>query len=175
MRGSLRWKAICLVACCAFTAAACQTAAVAGDPAPAAIAPPVSAETESRIFERQQIMTQLDDDTKELGEIVSGELPKGKLAATTRSIAKGAQDALAAFKEPLPGGRSKPEVWSNHADFMQRMDVFVRETEAMAKLGEAGNLGGVTEKLITALPCKECHDLYREPKKPGQTPAAPKS
>lgn len=138
-----------------------QSAAIASDPAPTL----THEESESRIFERQQLMEKLDEEAGVLGEIVAGLLPADKMAATTRSIANTVKESAESFKTPIPGGRSKPEVWGNHADFMQRMEVFVRETEEMAKLGEAGNLPAVTEKLGTALPCKQCHDVYRGPKK----------
>jgi hypothetical protein len=36
----------------------------------------------------------------------------------------------------------------------------------MARAGETGNVGAVTALMIDAMPCKQCHDLYREPKKP---------
>ena len=118
------------------------------------------------IFERQQIMDQLNRDGELLGQIAAGIAPKDKLAATTRSIANGAKDSLESFRTQLPGGRAKPEVWSNHADFIRRMETFARGAEAMAKAGEIGNVIAVTELMIEAMPCKQCHDLYREPKKP---------
>jgi cytochrome c556 len=132
--------------------------------APAAAKP--SAIQEGLIFERQQIMKELDEQAETLGNIVAGLEPRSKLAETTRGIAKRAKESMESFRNPLPGGRSKPEVWSNHTDYMQRMATFVRETEELAKLGEAGNLSAVTEKLVTALPCKSCHDVYRARKQP---------
>lgn len=153
-----------LVVACSAGLVLWQSAAFAADQAPALS----SDEVATRIFERQQLMQTLDDEGEVLGEIVAGLQPPDKLALTTRAIAQAAREAADAFRTPLPGGRSKPEVWTNHADFMLRMDAFARETEAMAILGEGGNLSAVTEKLGTAMPCKQCHDLYRTPKKPGQ-------
>lgn len=132
----------------------------------AADAGPSPEEREGMIFERQQIMDQLNRDGELLGQIAAGIAPAGKLAQTTRSIANGARDSLESFRTRLPGGRAKPEVWSNSADFMQRMEVFARNSEAMAKAGETGNVVAVTELMIEAMPCKQCHDRYREPKKP---------
>ena len=90
-----------------------------------------------------------------------------KLAATTRAIANGARDSVENFRSPLPGGRAKPEVWTQHDDFMQRMESFARKAEAMAKAGETGDVAAVTGLMVDAMPCKQCHDLYRAPKKPG--------
>lgn len=126
---------------------------------------PGSAENEGIIFERQNIMTRLERDAEELGNIVAGVAPKDRLAAVTRSIANGARDSLESFRAQVPGGHSKPAVWSDNADFMRRMEAFARNSEAMAKAGETGNVLAVTGLLIDAMPCKQCHDLYREPKK----------
>ena len=90
-----------------------------------------------------------------------------KLAETARAIAQGARDSREAFGQKVPGGRSKPEVWSNYEDYMKRMDSFVRNSEAMAKAGESGNVIAVTNLMIDGMPCKQCHDVYRAPKKPS--------
>lgn len=135
--------------------------------APAATAPePSKQEIEGIIFARQQTMLQLNRDGELLGQIVAGLAPGAKLAETTRAIAKGAHDAVEDFRDMRPGGRAKPEVWSNNADFTQRMEAFARNADAMARAGETGNVGAVTALMIDAMPCKQCHDLYREPKKP---------
>lgn len=122
-------------------------------------------EAEGVIFERQQLMTQIGKDADALGKIVAGQLPPDRLAATTRSIADNARDAVEAFKQQVPGGHTKPEAWTNYADFSARMERFASAAEAMAKAGETGNVAGVTNLMVDAMPCKECHDLYREKKK----------
>lgn len=130
-----------------------------------------SQEREGIIFERQQAMLQLERDSDTLGKIVAGITPPDKLAETTKSIAQAANDSLASFADKVPGGRSKPEVWSNNVDFTRRMEAFARNADAMAKAGQTGDVTAVTELMIEAMPCKECHDLYREPKKPAQRAA----
>jgi cytochrome c556 len=121
-------------------------------------------EAEGIIFERQLIMTQLDEDSELLGDIVAGLAPASKLAETASKIAKGARDSVDSFKAQVPGGRSKPEVWSNNADFTAKMESFARNAEAMAELAKGGNVNAVSEVLAGALPCKQCHDVYRAPK-----------
>jgi cytochrome c556 len=128
------------------------------------------ADAEGIIFERQQIMKDLDGNAEILGDIVAGLAPKDKLAATARAIAQSARDSRESFRAQVPGGRSKPEVWSNNADFMKRMDDFVARSEVMVQQAEAGNLAAVTDGLGQSLPCKSCHDLYRTPKR---RPVAP--
>lgn len=129
--------------------------------------PPNSVEAEGLIFERQQLMDQLKRDSEILGNIVAGLAPADKLAKTTRSIAQAATESVAIFNQKVPGGDAKPEVWTNHADFMKRMQAFSRNAEAMAKAGDTGNVNAVTNLMIDALPCKQCHDLYRERPKPS--------
>ena len=161
--------AVGLVACAAL--AGLGTALYADTPAVAAASAPVAAldpaEAEGIIFERQQVMLQLDKDAEQLGLIVAGLAPRAKLGPVARAIANGAKDAEASFAQTVTGGRSKAEVWSNRTDYDRQMQNFVVRSDAMAKLAEADNLNGVIEVLGDALPCKQCHDTYRAPKKPG--------
>ena len=130
---------------------------------PAAKADP--ADAEGIIFERQQLMTKLEEESKTLGEVVAGTEPAEKMAPSARAIADLAKESITAFEPQVPGGRAKPEVWSNWADYSQRMKTFAEKADEMAKQAEAGNMGGVTSLMGDALPCKQCHDVYRNPKK----------
>ncbi|MEO7740069.1 MAG: cytochrome c [Novosphingobium sp.] len=125
------------------------------------------AEADGIIFERQNIMLQLDKDAELLGEMVAGLKPADGLGKVTRSIAESAAAAKQAFEPHVPGGRAKPEVWANWADYSGRLDGFDKGAKQLAELGAKGDLTGVTNILGSALPCKECHDLYRGPKKPS--------
>ncbi len=124
-------------------------------------------EIETLIYERQQVMGQLEKDAELLGEIVAGIEPKEKLAETTASLAKGARETHSAFMMKVPGGRTKPEAWANWADYSKRLDAFVASTAKLEQLGATGSVPAVTDVLGDAMPCKACHDLYREPKKPA--------
>jgi cytochrome c556 len=114
---------------------------------------------------RQLIMKQLDAESQALGMMVSGQIPPDSLALEAKSIANAAKAALKAFEPKVPGGESKPDVWSHWEDFSKRMQAFARDSDEMAKVAETGNVAKVTELMITALPCKECHDTYRNKKK----------
>lgn len=120
-------------------------------------------EAEGIIFERQNIMAQLHDDTELLGDIVAGLAPAEQLGPVTASIAQSAQASNEVFAMQVPGGRAKDEVWSNSEDYMARMAEFAENTARLAELGEEGDMIAVTGMLMTALPCKQCHDVYREP------------
>lgn len=139
--------------CGAYAAAQAETTALSKE------------ETESLIYERQQVMSQLDKDGELIGSIVAGEVPPDKLVEVTRSLAKGARESVDMWKRQIPGGDAKPEVWTQHDDFMKRMELFAVKSDQMAKVAETGNMNGVIELLVDAMPCKECHDLYRVPKK----------
>lgn len=155
-----------LVTAITLAAASFQYASAEPSVASAPPAAPLSkTEADGIIFERQQAMLQLDKDAETLGMIASGAAPATKLAETTHAIAQGAKDSLEAFRARVPGGRSKPEVWANYEDFMKRMETFSANAEKMAKLGESGNVASVTEVMVDALPCKQCHDTYRAPKR----------
>ncbi len=123
-----------------------------------------AAEREGIIFERQQIMLAIDADTKTLGGIVAGTVPASQLPKVTKSISENAEASVYAFEAKVPGGRSKPEVWSNHEAFLEDMQRFSRNAQTMAEAGENGDVNSVVNLMIDALPCKQCHDRYREPK-----------
>lgn len=133
-------------------------AQAAPGPAPAAVS---QDDADAIILDRQLVMQQLDKDTKALGEIVAGIQPPDKMADHAKAIAKGAKEAAEAFKQNVPGGGAKPEVWSSWDDFSKRMQGFVTASDAMAKASETGNVVAVSELMIPALPCKQCHDAYR--------------
>jgi cytochrome c556 len=122
------------------------------------------ADGQDNIDYRQQIMKQLDAEAAALGMIVSGQIPPDSLALQSRALASSAKSALKAFEPKVPGGEAKPEVWAKWDDFSKRMQTFAQKSEEMAKVSESGNVQKVTELMIDALPCKACHDVYRQKK-----------
>lgn len=122
-------------------------------------------EDDAAIVERQEVMNKLGKDADVLGDIVAGTAPASGLAEAASAVAQDAQDSVEAFEAKVPGGRSKPEVWTNYADFSARMQKFAEKAKAMADVAESGKVSAVTDLLVEAMPCKDCHDLYRAPKK----------
>ena len=114
---------------------------------------------------RELIMKQLDAEAAALGMIVSGQIPPDSLAFQARALASSAKSALKAFEPKVAGGEAKPEVWAKWDDFSKRMQMFAQKSEEMAKVSESGNVQKVTELMIDAMPCKACHDVYRQKKK----------
>jgi cytochrome c556 len=122
------------------------------------------ADDQDAVSYRQLIMKELDAESAALGMIVSGQVPPDALSLQAKAIANSAKSALKAFEPKVPGGSAKPEVWSKWDDFSKRMQTFAQKSEEMAKVSEGGNVQAVTELMIAALPCKDCHDTYRTKK-----------
>jgi cytochrome c556 len=123
-----------------------------------------SADNSDAIDYRQHIMNTLNEQAAALGEILSGAIPDDNVIAHLDAISLTAATALKAFEPKVPGGQARPEVWSNWADFSQRMNDFAQKTAAMAKLAhEKGKEAGLAT-VMDALSCKKCHDNYRREK-----------
>lgn len=136
-------------------------AAVLAMTAPAA----VRADDKDVIEYRQHAMKTLQEQTAIIGEIVSGAVPADNLPAHAEVIALAAQLSAKSFDAKVPGGESKPEVWTKWADFSKRMNEFAAATRVFADTAKKGaTLSEMTSILTQALPCKECHDLYRQEK-----------
>lgn len=124
----------------------------------------VHGQAEDPVLRRQLIMQQVEEDAEALGMIAAGLEPKTKMLEHTRSVAKSARESYEAFKQNAPGGRAKPEIWSNWADYSAKMEAWIANADKMVAAAEKGDSNGVTEIMVEALPCKGCHDVYRERK-----------
>jgi cytochrome c556 len=115
---------------------------------------------------REHIMKTLEEQTAAIGMIVSTQIPPDNIAAHANAIALAAKMALKSFEPKVPGGQAKPEVWAKWDDFSSKMKKFEVNSQKMADAANKGaNIGEITEMLIDALPCKDCHDTYRDEKK----------
>jgi cytochrome c556 len=114
---------------------------------------------------RQHIMKSLQEQTAAFGQILSGAGPTENTLAHMETLALSASIALRSFEAKVPGGAAKPEVWSNWADFSKKMKDFADKSAEMAKIGREQGVDQAAMKVIEALPCKGCHDVYRDEKK----------
>jgi cytochrome c556 len=114
---------------------------------------------------RQHIMKSLEHQTAVLGQILSGAGPAENTLAHMETLALTASVALKSFEAKVPGGAAKPEVWKDWADFSKRMQEFAEKSAEMAKVGREQGVDQAAMLVIEALPCKSCHDLYRDEKK----------
>ena len=115
---------------------------------------------------REHIMKTLEEQTAAIGMIVSTQIPPDNIAQHANAIALAAKMALKSFEPKVPGGQAKPDVWAKWDDFSAKMKKFEANSQKMADAANKGaNVGEITEMLIDALPCKDCHDTYRDEKK----------
>jgi cytochrome c556 len=64
--------------------------------------------------------------------------------------------------EKLEGTKAKPELWTNRADFDQKMDKMVSETSKLPQVARNGDLAALKKAVgDTGGACKACHDDYR--------------
>ena len=132
----------------------------------------VRADNQDTIDYREHVMKTLAAQVGAIELIVQSKVPSddtSNLGTHLKILALTASTAKAAFKENVPGGEAKPNVWSGGglaADFSKRMDELAANTEALAKsAGDSPNASEVAGKLQSVLTCKGCHDQYREQKK----------
>jgi cytochrome c556 len=116
------------------------------------------------VLDRQLVMQQLDRNSKALGQVLAGIEPKEKLVTYALAVSNDAKEVRASFQAKAPGGNARPEVWSNWPDFSRRLDELVAKSEAMAQIAETGNVNAVNELVVEALPCRDCHMVYRSKK-----------
>lgn len=114
---------------------------------------------------RQHIMKSLEHQTAALGQILSGAGPTENTVAHMETLALTASIALKSFEAKVPGGAAKPEVWKDWADFTKRMKEFADKSAEMAKVAREQGPDQAAMLVIEALPCKSCHDVYRDEKK----------
>jgi cytochrome c556 len=127
----------------------------------------VSADDQDVIDYREHIMKTLDEQSAAVGMILSTAIPGDNTVAHLQAIALTAQIALKAFEPKVLGGEAKPEVWSNWADFSKRMNEFAKKTSEVATLvkEKGSDDPALGERVVDALTCKSCHEVYRKEKK----------
>ena len=124
-----------------------------------------AAEDKDIIDYRQHIMKAMEEQTAIIGMIVSGAAPEEGMKASAESIALGASIALKSFEAKVQGGKAKPEVWGKWDDFSTRMKTFAAKTQELSAAAKRGaSVAELTGILVEALPCKQCHDDYRNEK-----------
>jgi len=126
--------------------------------------PAMAFEDKDVIDYRQHIMKSLDEQVAAIGMIVSYQIPEDQMQQHLDQIALMAKISLSSFQAKVPGGESKPEVWSQWTDFSTKMNEFATRTAKLAEDAKTGGVQTVTAQLADALTCKTCHDIYRSKK-----------
>ena len=109
-------------------------------------------------------MNTMDEQMAAIQQIIQHKAPADNFATHMQIMAVTAATAKAAFTAEVPGGRAKPDVWANWADFSKRLDELVTSTAALAKSAKEAGFEATAAKLGT-LNCKGCHDIYLEERK----------
>lgn len=121
----------------------------------------VSADDRDAIDYRQHVMNTVGEQAQAIAMIVENRAPADNLAVHAQTLALAASTALVAFKPNVPGGKSKPEIWTKWDEFSQRMTEFAAKSDELAKVAKTGGLAAVKPKLRSAFTCKGCHDAFR--------------
>lgn len=141
------------VKCLALAALTCMSASAIADDA-------------DIIDYRRHVMISLGEQLAAINMIVAKKVPPDAFATHVKTMAIVATQAKLAFEPQVAGGKSKPEVWSNWADFAKRLDAMVAAGDELAKAAKDGNAALVGPKINTAMDCDGCHKVYMVPGKP---------
>lgn len=126
---------------------------------------PATAADKDVIDYRINIMASIGKQSAALGAVLQGKVPPDNLGGHARSIHVAVQQARKAFVPNVPGGTSKPDVWTNWKDFDERFAKLEAVSLEVAELADKGDRAGAQAKVKEMLTCKTCHDVYRTPQK----------
>ena len=116
--------------------------------------------------DRIQVMKSLGGAMKALGSAVAnGNTASAEKAA--KKISTTASEIIGLFKGGEPGtSRSKPEIWTNFADFAAKSYAMKVAADAVAADAAAGKLSSDPRAVVGKIgaTCGGCHKVYRRPK-----------
>ena len=113
---------------------------------------------------REHIMKTMREQVAAMNQMRQGKISPDQVAVHAQILAITATTAKNAFTPKVAGGEAKPDVWANWQDFSKRLDDLVAATSDLAKAAKTGGMAAVGPKLQSGLPCKGCHDQYRDEK-----------
>ncbi|SEQ16708.1 Cytochrome c556 [Solimonas aquatica] len=150
----IRHAAVFLALSAGLSAAALAQSA-GGPPTPA----------KQAIDARKAIFTLTGANFKPLGDVLGGRAGYDAAEAKKRATRVAFLTTLLpeAFPDISATGetRAKPEIWSERADFDQRLKDYLDHTEALAAAADKGEAAFKTAAAAVAQDCKGCHDKYR--------------
>ncbi len=145
------------------TAANAQTTPPAGAPGPSPAHQAVDA--------RRAAFTLIGANFRPLGAILKGAAPADSAEVSKRAARLAFLAGLLDENFPEgsnlspPDSKAKGEIWSNRADFDQKLKNFQGDIAALVQVGGDGKVSADALKAaITSVgqDCKACHDKYRE-------------
>jgi cytochrome c556 len=128
----------------------------------------VNADDEDAIKYRQAVMAAVGGHMGGAVAIVKGQVPyKDDLVAHASGLNAMANVAANAFKQKTQGGdtRAKPDIWSDAADFSQKIENLKQATADFLAAAESGGPEAAGAKLgAVGDACKGCHKKFRAKK-----------
>ena len=132
-----------------------------------AAAAPAQADPQAQVLERKENFKKLGAAMKTLSDFVKGE---GGTAADAQAAARVIVDHGAGIGEWFPAGtavgvgksEAKPAIWTDTADFTDKVAKFKAAGPALVSAAETGDAKAVGAQLrAVGGTCKACHDTYR--------------
>lgn len=111
---------------------------------------------------RQQIMRSIDAQTSAIGQILAGTIPEDNFASHLEVVSLSASLAVAAFERGVPGGDTLPKAWQENVKFLRAMQEFSDNAAKAARIARQEGKDAAAVAVIDALPCRQCHDVYRK-------------
>ncbi|MEJ7687122.1 MAG: cytochrome c [Variovorax sp.] len=119
---------------------------------------------EDAIKYRQTALFVMGQHFGRLGAMANGRAPYDAAAAAANAdvVAAMAKLPWAGFGAGTEGGKAKPEIWKEQAQFKDSQDKLMAETGKLLVAAKAGNLEALKAQFgPTADACKTCHDAFR--------------
>ncbi len=133
-------------------------------------APPVASPSKQAIEARKAAFTLIGQNFKPIGDAFQGKAPYDQAQVRTRAerVAFLAKLLPESFPDVSnvgePGTRTKPEAWTNRADYDRRLKDFAEHSAALTQVAARETTASDAFKSAAAAvaqDCKGCHDSYR--------------
>jgi cytochrome c556 len=111
---------------------------------------------------RQQLMRVIDAQTSAIGQILSGTIPEDSFAVHLEVVSLTAGLATGAFERGTPGGDTLPRAWQEKTRFLRLMEDFSGNAIKASRIARQDGKDAAAVMVIDALPCRQCHDIYRK-------------
>ena len=113
------------------------------------------------IAHRQQLMRVIDAQTSAIGQVLSGTIPEDNFVQHLEVVSLTASVASSAFEKGAPGGDTLPRAWQEKTKFLRMMQDFSDNALKASRIARQDGKDAAAVMVIDALPCRQCHDVYR--------------
>lgn len=115
---------------------------------------------------RQSLMTLVGANFGPISAMVEGKIPwdDARVAGYGEDLQAVVRlDVLRGFPEGSEGGKAKPAIWRDMADFREKLETMQTEAARLGEVARDGDRGTIAAQLEkTGKTCKACHDDYKE-------------